>query len=72
VLFLHPTSLGEQDFPILQYYVALRGLHVLVLNPVWLALFLPMLVEGELRLYHQFSGVELTHIPVLVFPMVEA
>jgi hypothetical protein len=72
VLFLHPTLLGEKDFPILQYCVALKGLPVLVLKPGWLALFPPVLVEGELRLYQQFSGVELTHLPVLVFPMAEA
>jgi hypothetical protein len=55
----------------MQYYVALKGLLVLVLNPGWLALFPPLLVEGKLRLYQQFGGVEMTHLPVLVFPMVE-
>jgi hypothetical protein len=56
----------------MQYCIALKGLHLLVLNPGWLALFPPMLVEGDLRLYQKFGGVELTHLPVMVFPMTEA
>jgi hypothetical protein len=72
VLFLHPTSLGDQDFPVLQYCIVLQGLHVLVPKPGWLALFLPKLVEGKLRLYQRFGGVELAHLLVLVFLLTEA
>jgi hypothetical protein len=35
-------------------------------------MFPPMLVEGDLRLYQQFGGVELTHLPVLVFSEAKA
>jgi hypothetical protein len=51
MLFLHPTSLAEKSFPILQHYVSPQGLFVLALKPRWLAMSPPVLVEGELRLY---------------------
>jgi hypothetical protein len=69
VLFLHQTSLGEKDFPVLQHFVSLRVLLVLVSKPGWLILFLPVLVEGELRLYQLSGGVGLAHLPTLVLPV---
>jgi hypothetical protein len=40
---------------------------VLVPKPGWLVLFPPVLIEGELRPYQQSGGVELAHLPFLVF-----
>jgi hypothetical protein len=50
----------------------LQGHSILVPKPGWLALFLPELVEGELRLCQRFGGVELAHLPFLVFLLTEA
>jgi hypothetical protein len=66
VLFLHQTLLGEQAFPFLQHYVSLRVLLVLALKPGWLALFLPVLIEGKFRLSRLGGGVEMAHLPILV------
>lgn len=51
----------------MQHCSLLQGLPVLVLKLGWLVLFLHVLVEGGLRLYQQFSGVELAHFALLVF-----
>jgi hypothetical protein len=66
VFFLHQTSLLEKDFLVLQHCISLQVLLVLVSNPGWLDLFLPMLIEGELRLYQLGGGVGLAHLPILV------
>jgi hypothetical protein len=47
ILFLHQTSLVEKYFPVLQHWVSLLVPLILVSNPRWLALFLPMLVKGR-------------------------
>jgi hypothetical protein len=72
VFFLHPTLLAEKDFPMLQHCVGPQGIYVLVLKLGWLMLSPPMLVEGQLRLYQQSSGVELAHLLVLMFLLTEA
>jgi hypothetical protein len=68
VLFLPQTSLGEQAFTVLQHCIALLVPLVLVSKPRWLAMFLPVLIEGELRLYRLSGGVELAHLPILALP----
>ena len=67
VLFLPPTSLPGKYFLVLPYSIVIEGHFVLVLKPGWLSLFLPMLIEGKLRMYHQFGGVESAHLPLVVF-----
>jgi hypothetical protein len=52
---------------VLHYCTILKELPVLVPKPGWLVMFPPVLVKGELRLYQQFDGVELAHLPFLVF-----
>jgi hypothetical protein len=69
MLFLHQTSLGEQAFLVLQHCIVLQVLLVLVSNPGCLALFLPVLVKGELQPYWLDSGVELAHLPILALPV---
>jgi hypothetical protein len=68
MIFLRPTSLGEQDFSILQHCVSLLVPLLLVSKPGWIVLFLLVLVKGELRLYQLSSGVELAHLPILALP----
>jgi hypothetical protein len=72
MLFIHPTLLEGKFFLILQLDDVLQVLPVLVSKPGCLVLFSLVLIEGELQLYQRTGGVELVHIPVLVFPMAEA
>jgi hypothetical protein len=59
-------------FPFSNTVLVLKDFLVLVLKPGWLVLSPPVLVEGELQLYQRCGVVELAHLPVLVFLMVEA
>jgi len=71
-IFIRQTSLVEQDFLVLHYCASLADLPMLSPNPGWLALSPPVLIEGKLRIYPRYSGVELARLPFLVFRLIEA
>jgi hypothetical protein len=53
----------------MQLDATLEVLFALASRPGWLVLFLLVLIEGEIPLYHLVSGVGMAHLPTLVLSM---